>query len=41
MGRKKNPNSVSNYFDESVETAIQLYNVAESDRERNRLFQFL
>jgi hypothetical protein len=41
MGRKKNPNSVSNYFDESVETAIQLYNVAESDRERNRLFSII
>ena len=38
MGRKKNPNSVSNYFDESVEEAIQLYNITETDRERNRLF---
>jgi hypothetical protein len=41
MGRKKNPNSVSNYFDESVETAIQLYNVAETERERNRLFAII
>jgi hypothetical protein len=38
MGRKKKENSVLNYFDESVENAIQLYNVAETDRERNRLF---
>jgi flagellar biosynthesis regulator FlaF len=41
MGRKKNPNSVSNYFDESVEQAIQLYNIAETDRERNRLFNLI
>ena len=41
MGRKKNPNSVSNYFDESVETAIHLYNKAETDRERNRLFSII
>jgi hypothetical protein len=38
MGRKKKENSVSNYFDESIEEAIQLYNIAETDRERNRLF---
>ena len=41
MGRKKNPNSVSNYFDESVETAIHLYNKAETERERNRLFSII
>jgi len=41
MGRKKNPNNVSNYFDESVETAIHLYNKAETERERNRLFSII
>ena len=41
MGRKKNPNSVSNYFNESVEEAIQLYNIAETDREKNRLFAII
>ena len=41
MGRKKNPNSVSNYFDESIEKAIELYNIAETDRERNRLFSII
>ena len=41
MPRKKNPNSVSNYFDESVETAIHLYNKAETERERNRLFSII
>ena len=41
MARKKNPNSVSNYFDESVETAIHLYNKAETERERNRLFSII
>ena len=39
MGRKKNPNSVSNYFNESVEEAIQLYNKAETQTERDRLFR--
>lgn len=41
MGRKKNPNSVSNYFNESVEEAIHLYNIAETERERNRLFSII
>ena len=41
MGRKKNPNSVSNYFDESVETAIQLYNVAETQLERDKHFRII
>jgi hypothetical protein len=41
MGRKKNANSVSNYFDEPVETAIHLYNKAETERERNRLFSII
>ena len=41
MGRKKNTNSVSNYFDESVEEAIRLYNIAETERERNRLFSII
>jgi hypothetical protein len=41
MGRKKNPNSVSNYFNESVEEAIHLYNKAETERERNRLFSII
>lgn len=36
MGRKKNPSN--QYFNESVEEAIQLYNKAETDREKNRLF---
>ncbi len=36
MPRKKNPNN--NYFHEGVEEAIQLYNVAETEREKNRLF---
>ena len=41
MPRKKNPNSASNYFNESVEEAIRLYNIAETDRERNRLFAII
>jgi hypothetical protein len=41
MGRKKNPNSVSNYFNESVEEAIQLYNKAETQTERDRLFRII
>ena len=41
MGRKKNPNSVSNYFNESVEEAIQLYNKAETQNERDRLFRVI
>jgi hypothetical protein len=41
MPRKKNPNSVSNYFNESVEEAIHLYNKAETERERNRLFSII
>jgi len=36
MGRKKNP--ANNYFHEGIEEAIQLYNIAETERERNRLF---
>ena len=38
MGRKKNPNSVSNYFNESVEQAIQLYNLSETQEERDKHF---
>jgi hypothetical protein len=41
MGRKKNPNSVSNYFNESVEEAIQLYNKAETQDQRDRLFRII
>lgn len=41
MGRKKNPNSVSNYFNETVEEAIQLYNKAETQQERDRLFRVI
>jgi hypothetical protein len=41
MGRKKNPNSASNYFNESVEEAIQLYNKAETQTERDRLFRVI
>jgi len=41
MPRKKNPNSASNYFNESVEEAIQLYNVAETQIERDKLFRII
>jgi len=41
MGRKKNPNSASNYFNESVEEAIQLYNKAETQSERDNLFRII
>ena len=36
MGRKKSANN--QYFNESVEQAIQLYNASQSELERNRLF---
>ena len=36
MGRKKSANN--QYFNESVEEAIQLYNASQSELERNRLF---
>ena len=39
MGRKKSPNN--QYFNESVEEAIQLYNKSETERERNRLFSII
>lgn len=39
MGRKKSANSLSNYFDESVEEAIQLYNIASTQDERDKLFR--
>ena len=41
MGRKKNPDSLSNYFNESVEEAIQLYNKAETQEERDKLFRII
>ena len=41
MPRKKNANSASNYFNESVEQAIQLYNKAETQTERDRLFRVI
>jgi hypothetical protein len=41
MPRKKNPNSASNYFNESVEEAIQLYNSAETQLERDKLFRII
>ena len=36
MGRPKNPNN--NYFHEGVEEAIHQYNIAETEREKNKLF---
>ena len=39
MPRKKNPSN--NYFHEGVEEAIQLYNKAETQLERNRLFTII
>jgi hypothetical protein len=39
MPRKKNPNN--NYFHEGVEEAIQLYNIAETEREKNTLFAII
>jgi hypothetical protein len=41
MPRKKNANSASNYFNESVEQAIQLYNKAETQTERDNLFRVI
>lgn len=41
MGRKKSANSLSNYFDESVENAIQLYNESKSQDEKDRLFRII
>jgi len=41
MPRKKNPNSASNYFNESVEEAIQLYNIAETQEQKDRLFRII
>lgn len=41
MPRKKNPSSASNYFNEAVEEAIQLYNKAETQTERDRLFRII
>jgi hypothetical protein len=41
MPRKKNPNSASNYFNESVEEAIQLYNKVETQDERDKLFRII
>jgi hypothetical protein len=39
MPRKKNPNN--NYFNESVEEAVHLYNVSTNERERNKLFSIV
>jgi hypothetical protein len=39
MPRKKNP--TNNYFHEGVEEAIQLYNIAETEREKNTLFAII
>ena len=39
MPRKKNPSN--NYFHEGVEEAIQLYNKAETQQERDRLFRII
>ena len=39
MGRKKNPNN--NYFHSGVEEAIQLYNSAETQLERDKLFRII
>jgi len=39
MPRKKNPSN--NYFHEGVEEAIQLYNKAETELERNRIFTII
>lgn len=41
MARKKNPNSVSNYFNEEVEKAILDYNVSDNQSERDRLFRII
>jgi hypothetical protein len=41
MPRKKNPNSVSNYFNDEVEKAILDYNVADNQIERDRLFRII
>jgi hypothetical protein len=41
MGRKKNPNSVSNYFNSDVEEAILLYNKAETQLEKDKLFRII
>jgi hypothetical protein len=41
MGRKKSPNSVSNYFNESVEEAIQLYNNSKTEAEKNQYFRII
>jgi hypothetical protein len=39
MPRKKNPNN--NYFNESVEEAVHLYNLSTDERERNKLFSIV
>jgi hypothetical protein len=39
MPRKKNPNN--NYFNESVEQAIQNYNACTNEREKNRIFSII
>ena len=39
MGRKKNPNSISNYFNEDIEKAILDYNIAKTQDEKDRLFR--
>ena len=41
MGRKKNPDSASNYFNEAVEEAIQLYNIADTQSERDKHFRII
>jgi hypothetical protein len=41
MPRRKNPNSVSNYFNEEVEKAILDYNVATTQSEKDKLFKII
>lgn len=41
MPRKKNPNSVSNYFNEEVEAAILAYNKSTSQTEKDKLFRLI
>jgi hypothetical protein len=41
MPRKKSPNSVSNYFNDEVESAILKYNISTSQDEKDRLFRII
>ena len=41
MPKRKNPNSVSNYFNEEVEAAILAYNKSTSQTEKDKLFKLI